>query len=149
MTERFLVDTNILVYAYDRSEPEKQSKSLDILDWLATRNKGALSTQILSEFFWAVTRKIAVPISIDDTSKQIELYIHSWEILNITPFVVIEAVRGVRMHQLSIWDAQIWAVARMNQIPVVLSEDFPANSVIEGIRFLNPLLAGFDITKPI
>lgn len=147
MTERFLVDTNILVYAYDRSEPEKQSKSLDILDWLATRNKGALSTQILSEFFWAVTRKIAVPISIDDASKQIELYIRSWEILNITPFVVIEAVRGVRMHQLSIWDAQIWAVARMNQIPVVLSEDFPANSVIEGIRFMNPLVAGFDIAK--
>lgn len=147
MTERFLVDTNILVYAYDRSEPEKQSKSLDILDWLATRNKGALSTQILSEFFWAVTRKIAVPISIDDASKQIELYIRSWEILNITPFVVIEAVRGVRMHHLSIWDAQIWAVARMNQIPVVLSEDFPANSVIEGIRFMNPLAAGFDIAK--
>lgn len=147
MTERFLVDTNILVYAYDRSEPEKQSKSLDILDWLATRNKGALSTQILSEFFWAVTRKIAVPISIDDASTQIELYIRSWETLNITPFVVIEAVRGVKEHHLSIWDAQIWAVARMNQIPVVLSEDFPANSVIEGIRFMNPLAAGFDIAK--
>ncbi len=107
MTERFLVDTNILVYAYDRSEPEKQSKSLDILDWLATRNKGALSTHILSEFFWAVTRKLAVPISIVDASKQIEFYIRSLEYLNITPFVVIEAVRGVRMHQLSIWDAQI------------------------------------------
>lgn len=149
MTEKFLVDTNILVYAYDRSESEKQRKALDILDWLATGDKGALSTQVLSEFFWAVTRKITAPISIDDASKQIELFIRSWEILSITPLVVIEAVRGVKDHQLSLWDAQIWAVARMNQIPVVLSEDFHTNSIIEGIRFLNPLLHEFDIGKPL
>jgi predicted nucleic acid-binding protein len=58
MTGRYLVDTNILVYAYDRSEPEKQETAIDIIDSLAKVGSGVLSPQILSEFFNVVTRKI-------------------------------------------------------------------------------------------
>lgn len=37
---------------------------------------------------------------------------------------MLEAVRGVRDHQFEFWDAEIWAVARLNQIAIVLSADF-------------------------
>jgi predicted nucleic acid-binding protein len=47
-------------------------------------------------------------------------------------------LRGVTEHGLSVWDAQIWAAALMNQVPVVLSEDFQHGRVVEGVRFLNP-----------
>jgi predicted nucleic acid-binding protein len=47
-------------------------------------------------------------------------------------------------YQLSYYDAQIWAVARLNRIPLVLSEDFSDGSVIEGVRFANPFADGFD-----
>ena len=57
--------------------------------------------------------------------------------------IVCEAVRGVREHQLSYWDAQIWAAARLNQTGIVLSEDFSHDRIIEGVRFLNPFLPGF------
>lgn len=56
--ERFLVDTNILVYAYDRTEYTKQGRSRQILDWLYRKGLGALSTQVLGEFFSAVTRRL-------------------------------------------------------------------------------------------
>jgi predicted nucleic acid-binding protein len=51
---------------------------------------------------------------------------------------VLEALRGVVRYRLSYYDAQIWAVARLNHVPVVLSEDFSAWSEIEGVRFENP-----------
>jgi predicted nucleic acid-binding protein len=60
-----LVDTNVLVYAYDRSAPEKQKQALDLLDYLAMRGSGALTPQILAEFFVVVTRKMAAPLSED------------------------------------------------------------------------------------
>ena len=53
--------------------------------------------------------------------------------------VVLEAVRGVRERSLSYWDTQIWAIARMHRISVVLSEDFQNGFQLEGVRFLNPL----------
>jgi len=51
----------------------------------------------------------------------------------------------VRQYQFSFWDAQIWAAAKLNQVPVVLSEDFNAGAIIEGVRFVNPFAADFKL----
>jgi len=64
MTAGVLLDTNILVYAYDRSEPQKQQQAVDILDALVSRQAGAISTQVLGEFFNTVTRKLPAPLTV-------------------------------------------------------------------------------------
>ena len=69
-----LVDTNVLVYAYDRSEPEKQKRALAVLDSLAKGETGVLSVQVLSEFFNSITRKIAAPLSIADAYERVKNY---------------------------------------------------------------------------
>jgi predicted nucleic acid-binding protein len=138
MTGRFLIDTNILVYAYDRSEIEKQKKAADILDMLTQNNAGVISIQTLSEFFVVTTKKISSPLTIDEAHSSITNYVRSWQIIDINSFIVLEAIRGVKVHNFSYWDSMIWAAARMNQIANVLSEDFSVNSVIEGVRFINP-----------
>jgi len=138
MTAKYLVDTNLLVYAYDRSDPEKQAKAVEILDELVKNGTGILSPQVLSEFYTVVTRKLAAPLTPQEGYTSISNYIRSWNMVDLTGLVVLEAVRGVRDHRLSYWDSLIWATAKMNQIPTVLSEDFSSNSVIEGVRFTNP-----------
>ncbi len=143
MRDKVFVDTNVLVYAYDRSDPEKQRQALRILDRLSLVGLGVIDTQILAEFFVAVTRRISVPLSVDDAYQRIQNYVRSWPVLRISEMVVLEAARGVRDHQFNFWDAQIWAAARLNQIPVVFSEDFNSGSIIEGISFVNPFSAHF------
>jgi predicted nucleic acid-binding protein len=61
--------------------------------------------------------------------------------------LVLEATRGVQDHLLPYWDAQIWATARLNQIPIVFSEDFNAGAVLGGVRFVNPFAGGFQIEE--
>ena len=68
--------------------------------------------------------------------------------MDTTAHVVLEAIRGARDHRLNYWDAQIWAVARLHRIPVVLSEDFSDGAVLEAIRFLNPFRPGFRVAEP-
>jgi predicted nucleic acid-binding protein len=46
MNGSVFVDTNVLVYAYDRSEPEKQGQALEVLDGLATTRTGVISTHV-------------------------------------------------------------------------------------------------------
>jgi predicted nucleic acid-binding protein len=58
--------------------------------------------------------------------------------------VILEAIRGVREHRFSYWDAQIWATARLNQIEVVFSEDFTTDTIVDAVRFVNPFHAEFD-----
>ena len=140
MTGKVLIDTNILVYAYNRSEYVKQQKALTLIDQIVTLDNGLLSTQILSEFFNAVTRKIPEPLSLEEAEERVKNYCQIWPILQINEMIVLEAIRGVKTHCFSYWDALIWATARLNQAGVILSEDFSHDSFVEGVRFVNPLL---------
>jgi predicted nucleic acid-binding protein len=106
---------------------------------------GALTPQVLAEFFVNATKKLQPPLTIEEAHGRIHNYLLSWEILDITEAIVLEAVRGVRTYQMTYWDAQIWASARLNQIPVVLTEDFRDGVAIEGVRFVNPFGTGFNL----
>jgi predicted nucleic acid-binding protein len=54
---------------------------------------------------------------------------------------------GVRDHQLSYYGAQIWASARLNQVPVICGEDFQDGQILEGVRFVNPFADEFVIDE--
>lgn len=148
MTARVFLDTNLLVYAHDRSEPEKQRRAILLLDRLISAGAAVISAQVLSEFYAVVTRKIAEPLSNKDASAQVERFCRTIAVLPVTSFVVLEALRGVAAYQMHFWDAQIWAAARMNQISLVLSEDFNAGAVLDGVRFRNPFASEVDFHYP-
>jgi predicted nucleic acid-binding protein len=107
MADRILVDTNVLLYAYDRGEPVKQPRSLAVLDSLVVHDLGVLTSQVLAEFFVNATRKLQPPLTVEEAYDRVQDYLLSWEILDITGAIVLEAVRGVRTHQMAYWDAQI------------------------------------------
>jgi len=144
MSGPYLIDTNILVYAYDRSEPEKSALAADLLDYLALSGEGVLTFQILAEFFVTITRKIPRPLSVDLAVERVKNYLHAWRTLMVTNLVFLEAIRGVKEHRMTFWDAQIWATSRLNQIPTILSEDFSHGATIEGVRFANPFDPSFE-----
>jgi predicted nucleic acid-binding protein len=143
----FLVDTNILVYVYDTTDAAKQRRAIAVLDQLRLRRSGALSTQILGEYFVTVTRKIPVPLMPARAERSITNYVRSWTVYDLTPLVVLEALRGVQRYQFSYWDGLIWATAKLNGVPNVLSEDFSNGAMLDGVRFLNPLLPTFDLIR--
>lgn len=145
MADRILVDTNILLYAYDRGEPVKQPQALAILDRLIVHNLGVLTSQVLAEFFVNATRRLKPPLTTGEAYGCIQNYLLSWEIWDITGPIVLEAARGVRTYQMAYWDAQIWASAKMHQIPIVFTEDFGEGVIIEGVRFVNPFGKNFNI----
>ncbi len=146
MNASILVDTNVLVYAYDRAAPDKQRDAIAVLDTLVRRRIGVVSTQVLSEFFVVVTRRIAQPLSVAEARRRIDVYLQTWTVLDMTGMIVLEAARGVETYQFSFWDAQIWAAARLNQIALVFSEDFNVGATIEGVQFINPFAATFRLT---
>lgn len=139
-----LVDTNVLVYAYDPTEAAKQKRAAGVLATLGNLGVGALSAQILGEFFVVATRRIPDPLSPAQAERSVTSYMRSWAICELTGWTVLEAVAGVRRHGLNYWDSLVWATAKLNEISVVLSEDFEDGRILEGVRFLDPFRAGFD-----
>jgi predicted nucleic acid-binding protein len=143
----FLVDTNVLVYSYDRSDGTKRERSRLTLEELRARRLGALSVQVLGEFFNAVTRRIPSPLSTAEAEASVLNYVRSWPVLELTEVTVREAVRCARLHRLAYWDSLIWATAMLGGIPTILSEDFSDGRVLEGVRFLNPFSESFAVAS--
>ncbi len=146
---RYLLDTNVLVYTFDAGEVAKQRRALDIVarsgQSALPGDRAVLPAQVLAEFARVVMGKLVPPLSPTEAYRQIELYERVFPVLPLTPAVVLEAVRGVREHGFAYFDAQVWAAAKLNQVPVVLSEDFAAGSTVEGVTFLNPFDEAFDL----
>jgi len=140
-----LLDTNVLVYACDPGEPIKRAQAGAVLRACEQAGNGRLSVQCLSEFVAASTRHLKPPLTIAEATRQVERLSQSLPVFDLTPMIVLEALRGVRQHSLSYYDAQIWAAARLNQVLVIFSEDFNSGSVLDGVRFVNPLVTDFDL----
>ena len=66
MSARVLVDTNVLVYAYDTSDEGKRARAIQILERVQAQRLGALSVQVLGEFFVTVTRKMPEVLTVID-----------------------------------------------------------------------------------
>jgi predicted nucleic acid-binding protein len=97
----FLVDTNVLVYAYDPTDGDKRKRSVEVLESLGIRQIGSLSAQILGEFFVTVTRKIPSPMTEEEAERSVTNYVRSWVVYDLTKSIVLEAMRGLQQHHLS------------------------------------------------
>jgi predicted nucleic acid-binding protein len=142
-----LIDTNVLVYLYDFNQPDKQVQARQVLERLELSKSGRLSVQSLAEFLSAATRKLVPPLSPAKALEQVNLFVRMWPVFDLTPLIVLEAGRGARDYALPYNDAQIWAAARLNQTPVIFSEDFADGRVLEGVRFVNPFAPAFRMQE--
>src|SRR5205809_3195997 len=143
MTGKILLDTNVLVYIYARSDLRKQAIAEAIANVLIAPGQAVVSTQVLAEFFNTATRKLGLPPGI--VQERLAHYAVLCDVLIVTTDVLMTATRGVIEHQLSFWDALLWATALVNQIRYVLSEDFQDGIKLDGVRIVNPFTPRFDL----
>jgi predicted nucleic acid-binding protein len=142
---KVLIDTNLLVYAHDARDEAKQAMALAVLGKLQSSGAGCISTQSLSEFCNIATRGHVPLFSKDIALRQAEALAQAFQVLPLSLGVVLEAMRGVIRFQMAFYDAQLWAIAKLNQIPTLFSEDFGAGASYDGVQFVNPFAPDFDI----
>lgn len=145
MSTPYLLDTNVLVYAHDGADRRKHARALGMLAHLGGAGRASIPAQALAELSSVALRKLRPPLEPARVYRIIEEIEVAFAIVPLTQAVVLEALRGVRDHAMSYYDAQIWAAAKLAQIPVVLSEDFAPGSVVEGVTFLDPFAPELDV----
>jgi len=146
VTPSYLLDTNLLVYCFDDREREKRERALELLDRVGRGPSAGLPAQVLGEFANVMLYKMEPPLPPEEVYEQIQLHKKVFPTYPLTPAVSLEAVRAVEEHSFRFFDAQIWATAKLNQVPIVLSEDFPVGATVEGVTFENPLAEDYDLT---
>lgn len=122
MSDRCFVDTNILVYAHDRSAGSKHQRARQLIEDLWSSGQGVLSTQVLQELCISVRRKASRPLSVEETRRLLQDYL-SWEIVVNTPASVLQALDIEARYKISFWDALIVQAAESSGVAILYSED--------------------------
>jgi predicted nucleic acid-binding protein len=134
------VDTNVLVYAYDRSAGEKRARARELLDQLWSDAQGCVSVQVLQEFYVAITQRVQRPLA-QEVAADIIRDLSYWRLYAPVAEDVLGAIDLQRRHKTSFWDAMIlWSAARLG-CATVWSEDLSANHDYDGVLVQNPFAA--------
>lgn len=138
--ENRLIDTNILVYAYNVSEKAKREIARSLLDEVWDRGGGVVTLQNLSEFFVAVTGKVQRPISVSNARTIISDILRSsrWLVIDRQAQTMVKAIDLVESTGAPYWDALIAACMIEHQVSVIVTENERDFKRIPGITVTNP-----------
>jgi len=137
--ELAFVDTNVLVYAFERKDSPKRQTAQRLLAALMDGDRLRLSTQVLQELYVTLTRKVKRPCSSDEAIGILES-LNAWP-LTVVDYGVIRAAAGLSEDaRVSFWDAMIVVAATRSGASLLYSEDLNHGQEILGVRVVNPFL---------
>lgn len=139
MTAPIFVDSNVLVYARDGADVLKQTHAMRWMDVLWRSRRGRLSSQVLSEFYVNVTRKLKPGLD-RDLARGDVLALSEWRPVAIDHDVFEHAWHLQDRYGLSFWDALIVGAAQVSGCPYVLTEDLQDGQDLGGVRVISPFL---------
>lgn len=135
MSVRSFFDTNVLVYSDDYDSPAKQAIALGLLEQARLGGSGVLSTQVLQEYFTAVTRKLGVSSAI--ARRKVELFARLDVVVPDVPDI-LAAIDLYRLHRFSFWDGLVIRAALRSGCTTLYTEDLQSGSRIDGLTILDP-----------
>jgi predicted nucleic acid-binding protein len=134
---RTFLDTNILFYCDDHTEPAKQRTALDLIRQHRQQRTGVVSLQILQEYFVAVTKKLKLDAAI--ARNKVEIY-SKFTVAEPTVTDILAAIDLHRLHGFSYYDALVLHMAKQAGCRILLSEDMQHRQEVDGVRIINPFL---------
>ncbi len=137
---RRFFDTNVLVYLFDASAPRKKARAQELLKQAVSDGTALLSTQVLQEFFVAVTTKLSVPLPHEQAARAVR-DLGQLPTVPIDTDLILGAIDTMRRYRFSFWDSLIVQAALQGGAEVLYSEDLQHGRRIEALDIENPFLS--------
>jgi predicted nucleic acid-binding protein len=138
MSDRFFVDTNILMYAHDTSAGEKHERAKAVVEELWRDRTGVVSTQVLQELAVNLRRKAGRPLDVKATREIVSDYL-TWQVIVNGGESILEAMDLESRYQISFWDAMVIQAAQLSGADVLYSEDLSDGQKYGSVHVINPL----------
>jgi len=139
MSDKYFVDTNILMYTHTTgTSARKHARATALIQELWDSGKGVVSTQVLQELCVNVRKKSADPMSMKDIVEMIRDY-EKWEVVQNEVSSVIRALEIEERYKISFWDALILQAAERAGASILYSEDLADGQIYGSVRVVNPL----------
>ena len=132
---KYFIDTNVLIYANDKRNPDKQEKAVALISQLMKSNEGVVSTQVLQEYAHVAMTKLGQKEEV--VLRQLHL-LEKMEVVHQSPAMIRRAVEIKKTYTINFWDACIVSNAEYAQCDTIYSEDLNTGQFYSGIRIEDP-----------
>jgi predicted nucleic acid-binding protein len=137
MSDKFFVDTNILMYAHDTAAGERHTRARALVEELWEGRSGVVSTQVLQELAVNLRRKARKPLDAKATRDVVSDYL-AWQVVVNDGNSILEALELEARHQVSFWDALVIQAAQAAGAEILYSEDLSDGQRYGSVRVRNP-----------
>ncbi len=137
MSDKYFVDTNILMYAHDSSAGEKHERAKTLMEELWRDRAGVVSAQVLQELAVNLRKKAKKPLDARATRDIVADYL-SWQVIVNSGESILEALDIEARYRLSFWDALVVQAAQTSGAEVLYSEDLSGGQAYGPVRVVNP-----------
>jgi predicted nucleic acid-binding protein len=140
MKGKYFLDTNILIYTFDFSSPEKQARAQNLVSNAIEHRQGVIGFQVIQEFFNVATRKFKKPLNYRDCAAFLESVLAP--LCEVFPTIELyrEALDIRERWKLSYYDSLMVAAALNARCSTLYSEDLQHGMKIKDLIIENPFL---------
>jgi len=133
--DKIFLDTNILVYAFDRAFPAKRERARGLIAKVLHDQNGVISTQVLQEFYVVGTKKLGL---LPEVAKSALQALNSLPAVLVTPKLIQQGIDTQLRWQLSFWDAMILQAAFYARCTLIYTEDLTHGQCYRTVQVQNP-----------
>jgi predicted nucleic acid-binding protein len=141
MIDKIFIDTNFLIYLFDKTEQSKQDKAKELITNLLSSSRLYISVQVINEFINVTATKVLFTISCEKQKEIIDLLNELFIIVPLNLGSTLKALELKDNYKLSFWDSLIAASALENKCNILISEDLHNGLIIENsLTVVNPFI---------
>ena len=139
--KKFFLDTNILVYTFDRTDSSKRRKANGLLADALETHRGIISYQVVQEFLNVATRKFSDPMTVPEA--QLYLARILMPLCEVFPDSALysQALSIAGESGMAFYDALIISSAIAGGCEIVWTEDLQHGRQIGTVTIRNPFTA--------
>ena len=138
MSDKYFVDTNILIYAHDQAAGLKHECARALVEKLWRERTGVVSTQVLQELAINLRRKAGRPLDAKATREVVADYL-TWQVVVNGGESILDALDLEARFRISFWDALVVQAAQVSGAQILYSEDLSDGQAYGSVRVINPL----------
>jgi predicted nucleic acid-binding protein len=134
------IDTNVFVYAFDATEPDKQTRAREFFRRMfASAEATVIPWQVAAELLARFRKwEAAGKMTGDDVRARFGEFLNVWR-LGLPTIVIFDVSFQIRsLYSLSHWDSLLVAACKEAGANRLYSEDMQHGAVYSGVEIVNP-----------
>lgn len=139
MSDKAFFDTNVLVYAFDKNETQKNPIAKQLISTYGSKGNLVISTQVLQEFYVTVTR-VGRSLLTKEAAEDIVKDLAEFPLIQIDKTIIAHALKRHQSNEFSFWDSLIVEAALQSGCSQLLSEDMQDGREIGSLTIRNPFM---------